>query len=87
MKTLISSFAVALAIAFTGPAFAGAGDIAHAKTAADCAKVSRAFYSHRKKNYGLRNIRPCHRLTKRHERDDGDHKANSSRLDRSAAGI
>ena len=39
MKTLISAFAIALAIAFTGPAFAGAGDIAHAKTAADCVKA------------------------------------------------
>ena len=39
MKSLISVLSVALALAFTGPAFAGAGDIAHAKTAADCAKA------------------------------------------------
>jgi hypothetical protein len=37
MKTLISMFAVALALAFTGPAFAG--DVTTAKTAADCAKA------------------------------------------------
>ena len=37
MKTLISMFAVALALAFTGPPFAG--DVTTAKTAADCAKA------------------------------------------------
>jgi hypothetical protein len=37
MKTLISIFAVALALAFTGPAFAG--DVTAAKTEADCAKA------------------------------------------------
>ena len=36
MKILISTFAVALALAFTGPAFAGA---TAAKTEADCAKA------------------------------------------------
>jgi len=30
---------MALAIALTGPAFAGAADLANAKTAADCAKA------------------------------------------------
>ena len=39
MRYLISALSVALALAFTGPAFAGAGVIAHAKTAADCAKA------------------------------------------------
>jgi hypothetical protein len=37
MKTLISMFVVALALAFTGPAFAQ--DVKTAKTAADCAKA------------------------------------------------
>ena len=37
MKTLISIFAVALALAFTALAFAG--DVTKAKTAADCAKA------------------------------------------------
>jgi hypothetical protein len=37
MKTLVSILAVALARAFTGPAFAG--DVTTAKTAADCAKA------------------------------------------------
>jgi len=37
MKTLISMFAVTLALAFTGPAFAG--DVTAAKTEADCAKA------------------------------------------------
>ena len=37
MKILISTFAVALALAFTAPAFAG--DVNSAKTAADCAKA------------------------------------------------
>ena len=37
MKTLISIFAVALALAFIGPAFAG--DVTAAKTEADCAKA------------------------------------------------
>ena len=39
MKTLISTLAVALALAFTGPAFAGAGDPTAAKTEADCTKA------------------------------------------------
>ena len=34
MKTLIATFAVALALAFTGPVFAG--DVTAAKTEADC---------------------------------------------------
>jgi hypothetical protein len=37
MKTLVSILAVALALAFTGPALAG--DVTKAKTAADCAKA------------------------------------------------
>ena len=37
MKTLISIFALALALAFTGPAFAQ--DVKTAKTAADCSKA------------------------------------------------
>jgi hypothetical protein len=37
MKTLISIFALTLALAFTGPAFAG--DVTAAKTEADCAKA------------------------------------------------
>jgi hypothetical protein len=37
MKTLISIFAVTLALAFTGPVFAG--DVKAAKTEADCAKA------------------------------------------------
>ena len=37
MKTLISIFAVTLALAFTGPAFAG--DVTTAKTKADCHKA------------------------------------------------
>jgi hypothetical protein len=37
MKTLISMFALALALTFTGPAFAG--DVTAAKTEADCAKA------------------------------------------------
>jgi hypothetical protein len=37
MKTLISIFALALALAFTGPAFAG--DVTAAKTEADCQKA------------------------------------------------
>ena len=36
MKTLISTLSVALALAFTGPAFAGGGDPTAAKTEADC---------------------------------------------------
>ena len=39
MKTLISTFALALALAFTAPAFAG--DVTAAKTAADCEKARR----------------------------------------------
>ena len=34
MKSLVSTFALALAFAFTGPAFAG--DVTQAKTEADC---------------------------------------------------
>jgi hypothetical protein len=37
MKALISTLAVALALAFTGPAFAG--DVTAAKTQADCEKA------------------------------------------------
>jgi hypothetical protein len=37
MKTLMSTLAVALALAFTGPAFAG--DVTAAKTEADCQKA------------------------------------------------
>lgn len=37
MKTLISMFALALALAFTGPAFAG--DVTTAKSQADCEKA------------------------------------------------
>ena len=37
MKALISALAMALAIAFTGSAFAG--DVSTAKNAADCAKA------------------------------------------------
>jgi hypothetical protein len=37
MKTLISIFALTLALAFTGPVFAG--DVTAAKTEADCAKA------------------------------------------------
>jgi hypothetical protein len=37
MKTLVSTFALALALAFTGPAFAG--DVTTAKTQADCDKA------------------------------------------------
>ena len=36
MKILISTFAVAVALAFAGPAFAG--DVSKAKTEADCQK-------------------------------------------------
>jgi hypothetical protein len=37
MKTLLSIFALTVALAFTGPAFAG--DVTAAKTEADCAKA------------------------------------------------
>jgi hypothetical protein len=37
MKTMISIFAMALALAFTSPAFAG--DVTAAKTKADCKKA------------------------------------------------
>ena len=37
MKTLVSTFALALALAFTGPALAG--DVTTAKTQADCEKA------------------------------------------------
>jgi hypothetical protein len=37
MKTLFSIFAITLALAFTGPAFAG--DVTMAKTKADCDKA------------------------------------------------
>jgi hypothetical protein len=37
MKSLISILAVTVALAFTGPAFAG--DVTAAKTEADCAKA------------------------------------------------
>jgi hypothetical protein len=58
MKTLISIFAVALALAFTGPAFAQ--DVKTAKTAADCAKLAA---------YGmLRPIRAQRKRCKSHYR-------------------
>ena len=41
MKTLVSIFALALALAFTGPAFAG--DVTTAKTQADCEKAGGAW--------------------------------------------
>ena len=37
MKTILSIFALTLALAFTGPAFAG--DVTAAKTEADCVKA------------------------------------------------
>jgi hypothetical protein len=37
MKTLVSAVAVAIALAFVGPAFAG--DVSTAKTEADCTKA------------------------------------------------
>jgi hypothetical protein len=37
MKTFVSIFAITLALAFTGPAFAG--DVSTAKTEADCQKA------------------------------------------------
>ena len=37
MKTIVSIFALTLALTFTGPAFAG--DVTAAKTEADCAKA------------------------------------------------
>jgi hypothetical protein len=37
MKSLVSMFALALALAFTGPAFAG--DVTKATNAADCEKA------------------------------------------------
>jgi hypothetical protein len=37
MKTLVSTFALALALAFTGPAFAG--DVTTAKNQTDCEKA------------------------------------------------
>jgi hypothetical protein len=42
MKSVISALAVALAIAFTGPAFAAA-DVTTAKTSADCHKAGGAW--------------------------------------------
>ena len=39
MKGLLSILALALALAFTGPAFAGGGDPTAAKTEADCTKA------------------------------------------------
>jgi hypothetical protein len=39
MKTLVSMFALALALGFTAPAFAGAGDVTKATTEADCTKA------------------------------------------------
>lgn len=38
MKTIASLFALAFALAFTGPAFAG-DDVTKAKTEADCTKA------------------------------------------------
>jgi hypothetical protein len=39
MKTLTSIVVLAVALAFSGPAFAGAGDVKSAKTEADCVKA------------------------------------------------
>ena len=39
MKALISAFVLALALAFTGPAFAGAGDVTKATDKASCDKA------------------------------------------------
>jgi hypothetical protein len=41
MKTLVSSLALALALAVTGPAFAG--DVSTAKNQADCEKAGGAW--------------------------------------------
>ena len=41
MKTLVSTFALALALAVTGPAFAG--DVTKATNAADCEKAGGAW--------------------------------------------
>ena len=41
MKTFVSMFALALALAFTGPAFAG--DVTTAKNQADCEKAGGAW--------------------------------------------
>jgi len=41
MKTFVSMFALALALAFAGPAFAG--DVTTAKTQADCEKAGGAW--------------------------------------------
>jgi hypothetical protein len=39
MKTLVSMLALALALAFSGPAFAGAGDVSKATDKASCDKA------------------------------------------------
>ena len=39
MKTVISMLVLALALAFTGPAFAGAGDVTKATDKASCDKA------------------------------------------------
>jgi hypothetical protein len=39
MKALISAVGLALALAFTGPAFAGAGDVTKATDKASCDKA------------------------------------------------
>jgi hypothetical protein len=39
MKALVSAFALVLALAFTGPAFAGAGDVTKATDKASCDKA------------------------------------------------
>jgi hypothetical protein len=39
MKALVSTFALVLALAFTGPAFAGAGDVTKATDKASCDKA------------------------------------------------
>jgi hypothetical protein len=39
MKTFVSMFALALALGFTAPTFAGAGDVTKATNAADCEKA------------------------------------------------
>ena len=45
MKGLVSILALALALAFTGPAFAGAGDPTAAKTEADCTKAGSMWHA------------------------------------------
>ena len=49
MKTLVSMFALALALGFTVPAFAGAGDVTKATTEADCTKAGGTWDASTKK--------------------------------------